>query len=107
MRGLGNHPPVSASWTSRPSDTQAEETRPGFREPAWPSGKAHRLVSGRTQVRLSASALLSLPKNVVYGHCLVTLPCTVNETIKRLTTLVHLNQKCGNHSGGGSVARVR
>ena len=41
----------------------------------------------RTQVRLSASAHLSLQKIVVHGHRLVTLPCTVNETLKWLTSL--------------------
>ena len=30
-------------------------------------------------------------KTVIYGHCLVTLPCTVNETVKWLTSLAHLN----------------
>ena len=39
-----------------------------------------------------ASAHLSLPKNVVYGHCLVTLPCTINETLTWLTSLpIYLN----------------
>ena len=28
---------------------------------------------------------------VIYGHCLVTLPCTINETFKWLTSLAHLN----------------
>ena len=38
---------------------------------AWREGV--RLISRRTSVR-SSSALLSLQKIVVYGHCLVTLP---------------------------------
>ena len=28
----------------------------------------------------------SSPKNVIYGHCIVTLPCTSNETLKWLTS---------------------
>ena len=30
-------------------------------------------------------------KIVIYGHCLVTLPCTITETLKGLTLPVHLN----------------
>ena len=31
-------------------------------------------------------------KIVIYGHCLVTLPCCIiNETLKCLTSLAHLN----------------
>ena len=31
-------------------------------------------------------------KIFIYGHCsLVTLPCTINETVKWLTSLAHLN----------------
>ena len=30
-------------------------------------------------------------KNVIYGHCLVTLLCTINGTVKRLTSLPILN----------------
>ena len=37
-------------------------------QPAWSSGKALGLLSGRTQVRLPASNI------VIYGHCPVTLP---------------------------------
>ena len=33
----------------------------------------------------------SLKKKVIYGHCLVTLPCTINETLKWLASLAHLN----------------
>ena len=28
---------------------------------------------------------------MIDGHCLVTLPCTINETFKWLTSLAHLN----------------
>ena len=28
---------------------------------------------------------------VIYGHCLVTLPYTINETLKCLPTLAHVN----------------
>ena len=28
-------------------------------------------------------------KIVIYGHCLVSLPCTINETLKWLTSLPH------------------
>ena len=37
-------------------------------------------------------------KIVIYGRCLVTLPCTINEALKWLTSLAH-----GNHSSGNSV----
>ena len=30
-------------------------------------------------------------KMVIYGHCLVTLPFTMNETLNWLTSLAHLN----------------
>ena len=30
-------------------------------------------------------------KIVIYGLCLVTLPCAINETLKWLTSLAHLN----------------
>ena len=41
----------------------------------------------KTQVRLPAWAHLSLYDIVIYGHCLVTLPCIINETLKWLTSL--------------------
>ena len=30
-------------------------------------------------------------KKMVYGHCLVTLPCTMNETFKMAHIAAHLN----------------
>ena len=30
-------------------------------------------------------------KHVIYGHCLVTVPCTINETLNELTSLAHLD----------------
>ena len=66
-------------------------------EPTWPGGKGARLISGRTQVRLPVSAHLSLydkkkkeRKIVIYGHFLVTLHSTINETFKWLTSLPSL-----------------
>ena len=58
-------------------------------EPAWPGGNG---LVGRTQVRLPASAQLSLRDIVIYGHCLVALPFTINETLKWLDHITaHLN----------------
>ena len=42
-------------------------------EPVWPSGKAYRLVSGRTSVRLSASAHPSLHKLWLVDTVFVTV----------------------------------
>ena len=52
---------------------------------AWWQGA--RLVSGRKQVGLPGFGSLFSSKIVIYGHCLVTLPCTINETVKWLTLL--------------------
>ena len=41
-------------------------------------------------------------KRVIYGHCPVILPCTINETFKWLASLPIC--PCCNHSDGDSVA---
>ena len=62
-------------------------------ETVWRSGKA--LGWSAEVIRFeSASALLSLPKKVVVcGRCLVTLSLTINETLKRLSSLPILMQE--------------
>ena len=52
-----------------------------------------RLLSGRTQVRLLTSAHLSPHDIVIYEHCLVILPCAINETLKWLTSQPILMRK--------------
>ena len=39
---------------------------------------------------------------MISGHGLITLPCTVNETLKMADIAAHL--LCGNHFGGDRVA---
>ena len=62
-------------------------------EPAWPGGKA------RSAGELKDAGLtpcLGSPfssKIMIYGHCLATFPCTVNETLKWLTSLPILMRK--------------
>ena len=61
-------------------------------EPVWPSGKAPgRLVSGRTSVRYRFGSPFS-SKVVVCGQGLVSLFLTINETLKRLSSLPILMQ---------------
>ena len=57
------------------------------REPVWAQRQGVRLVSGRTSVRVR----FLFRKVVVCGHCLVTLSLTMNEILKRLSSLAHLN----------------
>ena len=61
-------------------------------EPAWPSGKALRLVSRRTSVRFGFGSPLS-SKVVVCGHCLVTLSLTIHQTSKWISSLRILMQE--------------
>ena len=63
-----------------------------FSEPVWPSGKAVRLVSGRTSVRIRFGSPFS-SKVVVCGHCLVTLFLTFNEVLKWFSSLPMLMQE--------------
>ena len=65
--------------------------RAGLSQPVWPSGKAVRLVSGKTSVRYRCGSPFS-SKVVVCGHGLVTLSLTINETLKRLSSLPILMQ---------------
>ena len=53
-------------------------------------GLAVRLVS-RASVRIRFGSLFS-SKVVVYGHCFETLPLTINETLKWLSSLPTLMQ---------------
>ena len=55
-------------------------------ETFWPSGKALRLVSRGTSVRIRFGSPLS-SKVVVCGHCLVNSSLTVKETLKWLSSL--------------------
>ena len=68
-------------------------------EPSWPSGKATvKLVSRRTWVRFLFGSLQTLwSVDTVF----VTLPLTMNGTLKRLSSLPILMQ---NHSGVESIA---
>ena len=59
------------------------------REPAWPGGKAPGKRKDAGSTPRFGSSFSS--KNMIYGHWLVTLPCTINETLKWLTSLAHLN----------------
>ena len=73
-------------------------------EPAWPSGKALRLVSRRTSVRSASALRFGSPFSsevVVYGHLSRDFALTMNEALKWLTQLPTLMQS---HSGGDSVA---
>ena len=58
-----------------------------------------------TSVRFPASENSPVSSDwvVIYRHCLVTLPVTVDETLTRLSSLPILKQ---NRSGGDSVASV-
>ena len=60
----------------RESIERAVSTKVVFREPVWPSGKAVRLVNGRTSVRYLFGSPFS-SKVVVCGHGLVTLSLTI------------------------------
>ena len=63
-------------------------------------------VSGRTQVRLPPLRLtFLLKKSMIYGHRLVTLPCTINET-KWLDSQCY-RCPCGYHPGGDSAATYK
>ena len=63
-------------------------------EPTWPAS-----VLGRSGKRKDAAEfdsplrLIFLFKIVIYGHCLVTFPCTINKTLKWLRSLPILVRK--------------
>ena len=75
---LASHPAGQRTYTG----TAGLQTRFSLcSQPLWPSGKALRLVSERTQVRFRFGCSLS-SKVVVCGHCLVTSSLTSNETLR-------------------------
>ena len=59
--------------------------------PFWPSGKAFRLVSGRTSGSIPLWLSFLSKKVVVCGHCLVTLSTTSYLNIRMVLIATHLN----------------
>ena len=72
--------------------------------PVWLSGKALRLVSRGTPVQIRFGSLFT-SEVVVCGHCLVTLPLTINEILIWLSgSLPMYHSGVRSHFGANSVA---
>ena len=61
-------------------------------QPAWPGGKALGARGKRKEAGSIARFGSTVSSTIViYGHCLVALPCTVNDTFKMAHIAAHVN----------------